>query len=133
MLWHQGLLYKLRKQGITGRIYTWITEFLTDRTLQVRIGTALSDTYHTEMGTPQRSVLSLLLFIFMVADFPEKTEEGIRTSLFADDSSIWATSTNYAYIYNKLQKVSNINTWCKAWGFKLNPRKTVSITFTKKY
>ena len=53
LLWREGLLYKLRKQGLGGNIYSFINTFLTDRHITVRIGSTLSETYTLENGTPQ--------------------------------------------------------------------------------
>jgi Reverse transcriptase (RNA-dependent DNA polymerase) len=43
LLWHGGLLHKLRKLGITGNAYNWIADFLTGRTIQARVGSSLSE------------------------------------------------------------------------------------------
>ena len=71
LLWREGLLYKLRKKGITGNTFAWIADFMSKRTMQVRVGATLSTVKEVEMGTPQGSVLSPLLFLLMVSDFPE--------------------------------------------------------------
>ena len=43
MVWRAGLLYKLRRLGIGGRIYNWIADFLTGRKIRVRVGAAISE------------------------------------------------------------------------------------------
>ncbi|XP_044220816.1 uncharacterized protein LOC122991683 isoform X2 [Thunnus albacares] len=42
MVWKEGLMNKLNMMGIVGRAYNWIKDFLFDRFIQVRIGTALT-------------------------------------------------------------------------------------------
>jgi len=42
MMWRSGFMIKLKKYGINSHMYDWIKEFLFDRTIQVRVGNALS-------------------------------------------------------------------------------------------
>jgi ribonuclease HI len=133
LMWHEGLLYKLRQKGITGNTYNWIKNFLQDRSLQVRVGASLSDIKYTNIGTPQGSVLSPLLFLIFVSDFPENAQALIQTSLFADDSSIWKIGGSLKHLQKTLQnQLDVIAKWCDEWGFIINAKKTVSITFTHK-
>lgn len=63
MMWRTGLLIKLRKLGITGNIFSFIKNFLTDRSIQVKVGNNLSDKYILDNGTAQGSIISPLLFL----------------------------------------------------------------------
>ena len=131
LMWHEGLMYKLREKGITGNTYNFIKHFLQDRTIQVRVGASLSDVHKINMGTPQGSVLSPLLFLIYVSDFPENAKAHIQTSLFADDSAIWKSGGNIKFLHKTLQAHLNVvSTWCDEWGFIINIKKTVSILFT---
>ena len=38
MVWKDGLLYKLKRYNITGKKYTWISQFLSNRKIQVKVG-----------------------------------------------------------------------------------------------
>ena len=131
MLWKQGLLHKLTKIGIKGKLKNWIEDFLTDRFFQVNIGGTLSDKYELQNGTPQGSVISPILFLIMINDYPT-TVRGTETSLFADDSAIWRSGKNIANIEKQLQEdVDKISKWSSLWGFKLNEKKTVAIIFSR--
>ena len=55
-VWRPGLMYKLSKIGVSGRLWMWIKNFLHDRTVQCHIGDIIGDIFHTEMGLPQGSV-----------------------------------------------------------------------------
>ncbi len=46
--WVTGLLYKLTKAGIKGPLLNWLHNFLTDRSIQVRVGNSLSDKQNKE-------------------------------------------------------------------------------------
>ena len=53
----------IHKLGLRGRLPTFIESFLADRTMQVRVGSTLSDLYDQEQGVPQGGVLSTTLLI----------------------------------------------------------------------
>ena len=44
--------------GLRGRLPNFISNFLSDRSFNVRIGSTLSDTFEQEQGVPQGSILS---------------------------------------------------------------------------
>ena len=49
--------------GINGKALAYIEQFVTNRTMQVRVGSELSVTHYLENGTPpQGSIISPLLF-----------------------------------------------------------------------
>lgn len=133
MMWVEGLLIKLYKLGIKGKIYEWIKDFLTNRKLQVRIGEVVSDKYVVENGTPQGSIISPLLFSIMINDIFVNVGRDMGCSLFADDGAIWKRGKNVEFIVKKIQKdIINIELWALQWGFKLSVDKTKVIVFSKK-
>ena len=131
MMWKDGLLHKLQQAGIHGRMHNWIKDFLSNRKIRVKVSNTLSQQYELQNGTPQGSVISPILFLLMINDFPT-TEINNETSLFADDSAIWRSGKRLQQITNKLKPdVEKIEKWCDEWGFKLNEKKTVAIVFSK--
>ena len=58
----------IRKLGLRGRLPTFIESFLADCTMQVRVGSTLSDLYEQEQGVPQGGVLSTTLFNIKIND-----------------------------------------------------------------
>jgi len=131
MLWKEGLVHKLKALGLAGNIVNWIQNFLTNRSMKVKIKGTISSQYQLENGTPQGSVLSPILFLLMINDFPTENNK-TKTSLFADDSAIWRSGRNLKTICAALQtQIDKISEWCELWGFKLNDTKTVAMLFTK--
>ena len=61
--WRYGILKDINKLGLRGRLPTFIENFLADRTMQVRVGSSLSDYYDQEQGVPQGGVLSTTLLV----------------------------------------------------------------------
>ena len=63
---HRGLLFKLRENGVKGKILDWISNHLSSRKQRVFINSPMSDATTVEAGVPQGSVLELLLFLVHV-------------------------------------------------------------------
>ena len=58
-----GILKDIYKLGLKGRLTTFTENFLADRTMQVRVGSSLSDYHDQEQGVPQGGVLSTTFFV----------------------------------------------------------------------
>ena len=91
-VWHKGLLFKLRQNGIKGNLLLWISNYLTSRKQRVQINSATSSLLSVNAGVPQGSVLGPLLFLIYVNDIAENLLSLVR--LFADDSSLFFSATN---------------------------------------
>ena len=130
MMWKGGVMEKLTRMEIGGRIFNWIDDFLSERTFQVRVGDQLSDILQLDNGTPQGSRLSPLLFLIQINDFPEP-EIGTKQAIYADDSSIWRTGKNLKIIMKRLQiDLNKIEKWWDEWGFTLSTEKTIGVIFS---
>ena len=99
---HRGLLYKMEKLGLKGNILQFVADFLTNRTIRVRIGTSVSNPYPLQNGTPQGSVISLLLFLIMINDI-DIPENNVQLSLFADDSAAWKSGRSVKTLCKDVQ------------------------------
>ena len=60
--WKHGILSDLHDLDFRGHLPTFIDGFLSHRLFQVRAGSTLSDTHEQEMGVPQGSIWSPVLF-----------------------------------------------------------------------
>jgi hypothetical protein len=69
-VWTSGLLFKLSKIGIHENCLGWISNFLRDRSIVIRIGSHTSEPRKISNGVPQGAVISPLLFNVMLYDFP---------------------------------------------------------------
>lgn len=131
MVWHFGLLYKLKSLGIKGNIYSWIKNYLSNRFFKVKIGNSFSNNYPSQNGTPQGSCISPILFLIMINDLAIQ-ETNTHSSFFADDCAFWAEGTNQNQLEKKMQRVLfELQTWGDLWGFKFSSLKTLAMVFKK--
>ena len=90
-VWHEGLLFKLKQNGISGQILNLLTSYLDKRKQRVLLNGCESHWAIVESGVPQGSVLGPLLFLIYINDL----EKGIKSKIkfFADDTSLFSTVT----------------------------------------
>ena len=86
--WRYGIMKDIHKLGLRGRLPTFIESFLADRTMQVRVGSTLSDLYDQEQGVPQGGVLSTTLFNIKINDIVKCLDNLTDCSLYVDDFCI---------------------------------------------
>ena len=80
----------LLESGIPFPIITWIRGFLTHRRARVRLNGALSRNRVFREGLPQGSVLSPLLFLFVIDTLRARLPPTTNVSLYADDVAVWS-------------------------------------------
>ena len=61
-VWHEGLLFKLRRIGICDPLLSWFRDYLSNRSLQVVINGVNSTTRNIRAGVPHGSVLGPVIF-----------------------------------------------------------------------
>ena len=67
-VWHEGLLYKLRRNGISGRLLLLIESFLANRKQRTVLNGKLSKWGSITAGAPQGSILGPLFFLLYSND-----------------------------------------------------------------
>lgn len=84
---HKILLAKLQSFGISGKVYEWIKQFLTNRSQTVVVQGCKSTFKPVVSGVPQGTVLGPILFIMYVNDLI-KVLRSAKGSTFADDTKL---------------------------------------------
>ncbi len=85
-VWHKGLLAKLPSFGFYDSLITWVTSYLSNRTLMVRVDGALSSCHSIDAGVPQGCVLSPTLFLIFINDLLHNHNSLIHS--YADDTTL---------------------------------------------
>ena len=62
-VWHDGLIFKLKQNGISGSLLHLLENYLLNRKQRVVLNGSFSDYSVIESGVPQGSVLGPLLFL----------------------------------------------------------------------
>lgn len=135
-VWHNGLLYKLKKYNFKEIIIRWIAEFLNGRSFQVKVNTNLSIAYQIETGVPQGGVLSPVLFTIFINDIlinnNKNKKFNVESNLFADDLASSCSSSSLKIIERELNKhLQNLENWLKLWRLNMSSSKCQYIIFSK--
>ena len=126
------LLGKLNHYGVRGAPLQLLSSFLTNRKQYVKIKNNQSDTSLVQIGTPQGSILSPLLFLIFINDIVNCSNV-LHFNLFADDTCVYLNDANLKELYRNLNlELVNLGKWISANCLSLNLSKTVYLLFSGK-
>jgi ribonuclease HI len=133
MAWSRGIIKKLTKSGLCGRLVYFIDNFLQNRSIQVRVGGSLSTKQTLDNGVPQGSVLSVYCFLLLINDIVQKIPAPIQPRLFADDLNITLQTGNLCFAERILQLcLDGLQEWSNSTGLRFSANKTKCVIFTRK-
>ena len=87
-VWHEGVLFKLSQNGISGNFLKLLTDFLKNRKQRVTLKEQTSSWTEVNEGVPQGSILGQLLFLIYINDLPDGLPSNVK--LFADGTSLFS-------------------------------------------
>jgi len=131
--WEFGIMRYLHDAGLRGRLPCFIENFLKNRKFCVRLNSCLSDQFDQEMGVPQGSILSLILFAHKINSIVKTISPGVEYSLYVDDFLICYRSKHIHIIERHLQQcfLNRLEHCADANGFKFSTSKTICIHFCR--
>ena len=115
---HQSLLVKLRYDGITNNICRWISTWLTQRSQQVVLDHASSDSVSVQCGVPQGTVLGPLMFLLYNNEITENISSPLQ--LFADDCILYRTITTEEDTIQLQIDLDQLFAWTIKWQLRFN-------------
>ena len=124
---HEFLIHKLRCYGISGKLLSWIKNFLFLRKQRVILGEGESDWSEVLSGVPQGSVLGPLLFIIYINDMPDKIKSNVL--LYADDSKLISTIRDSRDNLSLQADIDHLINWSVTWKMSLNFEKCKTMHF----
>ena len=130
-VWHSALLSKLFSLGLPLCFVEWIRSYLSDRRSKVRICNLYSHLFRLQRGVSQGSVLEPVLFSLFINNLPAFLPTSVKTSLYADDLAIWASSPSVECATSTVQvALSKLVKWSSKWRLPLNALKCKTFFFS---
>jgi len=124
------LCKKLVFYGIKNKELLLIKSFLSNRVQITFTNECFSEPLGIEIGVPQGSILSPLLFLIYVNDIQYFVTKNISIKLFADDTNVFIKSNSLDDLFNQSNCFLNrLNTWFKSNKLSLNLDKTEYLVF----
>ena len=119
-VWHNGLLFKLSQNGISGNLLDLLSSFLSDRKQRVLLNGQTSEWRNVTAGVPQGSILGPLLFLIYINDLSGDLSS--KAKLFADDTSLFSVTHDITTSANELNNdLKKISDWAFQWKMSFNP------------
>ena len=87
-VWHEGLIFKLKQNGVSGKLFNLIKDFLKNIKQRVVLNGQFSSWADVDAGVPQGSILGPLLFLIYINDLTNDLSSSRK--LFADDTSLFS-------------------------------------------
>ena len=133
-VWKRGLIVKLYRAGVEGKMLAILNSFLMNRMVQLNVNGIVGVLRKClEIGLPQGSALSPILFKFFLHDLcSELVQRNIKLYKFADDGTLKASGETTQICLGTLMVIMHsLQKWCACWRMLINclPNKTEVVCF----
>ena len=106
MVWHAGLVHKLKSYGISGQIFDLISSFLSNRWFRVVLDGKCSQEYPVNAGVAQGSILGRTLFLLYINDLP--VDVICNIAIYADDTTLYSKCKQVSDLWQQLEFASEL-------------------------
>ena len=128
---HLLLLQKLRKLGVSGKLFDWMRSWLLGRRQCVRVGNSKSSWTEVISGVPQGSVLGPLMFLIFIGDLGEDMPDTTRSTVlkYVDDTKLLAMSSSPEDVEVLQEELEVLYNWqkTKVWSKSGAKRRDTSV------
>ena len=116
---HEGLIYKLQQNGISGELFNILIDFLNSRKQRVVLNGQSSNWVDVKAVVPQGSVLRPLLLLIYINDLPK----GLITNpkFFAHNTSLFSVQDIDASTEKLRNDPGNVSKLAYEWKMIFNP------------
>ena len=127
---HIILTEKLKAVGLSGDVWKWINDYLSNRMQGTSVNKSRSDRNPIRAGVPQGSLLGPRLFASYVNDLPDSITSG-EVYMYADDTTIYLVGNTVDYMTTALQAVlDQVNSWCLSNRLVLHEGKSEAMVLS---
>ena len=99
-VWREGIIFKLKQNGISGKLLSVLSDFLKDRKQRVTLNGQVYLWTGVNAGVPQVSILGPLPFLVYINDLADSLSSNVK--LFANDITIFSVIHNLKVITTKV-------------------------------
>ena len=125
---HHELLHKLWNFGITGNVWYWLKNYLTNRYQCVSINGQVSSPLPVLSGVPQGSILGPLLFLIYINDLPPCVLSSF-IFLYADDAKCLKPINSIQDCQTLQCDLDALTSWSHKWSLSFNVEKCASMSY----
>ena len=119
-VWHDGLIFKLKQNDISGRLLLLFPNYLSNRKQCLVLNGSHSDYSGIESGVPQGSVLGPLLFLIYINDLERNIKSNIK--FLADHFMLFSLVKDPEISANDLNHdLDTRRQWADQWKLEFNP------------
>ena len=133
-VWHEGLIFKLEQNGISGGLLKLFGNYLSNRKQRVVLNGSYSEYSIIKSGVPQDSVLGPLLFLIYINNLESNIKSNIKS--FADNIMLFSIVIDPGISAKELNhELDIIHKWAHQWKLEFNPdptKQTTEILFSCK-
>ena len=133
-MWHDGLIFKLEQNGVSGNLLKLLQNYLSNRKQRVVQNGSISGYSSNDSGVPQGSVLGPLLFLVCINDLERNIKSNVN--FFADDTMLFSIVKSPEISACDLNgDLDVIHQWAYQWKLEFNPdptKQAIEVLFSCK-
>lgn len=123
----------MRSAGIAGRMFDWICDYLSHRSIYMSVADGEISMHNVTRGVPQDGVLSPTVFNISLIGLGRFMPQSVEISMYADYICTWWSGRNRCLLRARLQRaISSIEKFRWSRGLEISPTKYAAIVFTKR-